>query len=438
MEQLRIKATSPAQVVRSLSGGNQQKVVLAKWLAAEPRILILDEPTRGVDVGTKADVHRTISHLATQGLTILLISSELPEVLGMSDRVLVMREGRLVAELSRAEATQERVIQAAAGVGGRRVIARVRAMKPQELAAAAFRLREIGIVIALSRSWLCSSASRADNFLTASNWQDIAQNVSIVVVVAVGETMVVLTRNIDLSVGSIVGLSAYLTAATLDHHHGIPVEVVALIAIAIGLGLGLVNGLLVAVARIPSIIATLATLAIYRGIDAEITGGQNITAYQFPTASSTLAASKPAGFPALAWIALGVTLVGAATSPLGSVGERLLCDRLEPGRCPLRRHPDGRRVITAFAHLRRARGPWRLPVRRPLPDPRLQSPRHGFELDVITAVVIGGVNVFGGSGTILGVVLGAVLVATISDGFTLLRLDEFWKIFFNGLRSSRR
>jgi rhamnose transport system ATP-binding protein len=116
MEQLRIKATSPAQVVRSLSGGNQQKVVLSKWLAAEPRILILDEPTHGVDVGTKADVHRTISHLAGEGLTILMISSELLEVLGMSDRILVMREGRLVAEIPRSEATEERVIQAAAGV----------------------------------------------------------------------------------------------------------------------------------------------------------------------------------------------------------------------------------------------------------------------------------------------------------------------------------
>jgi rhamnose transport system ATP-binding protein len=116
MEQLRIKATSPSQVVRSLSGGNQQKVVLAKWLAAEPRILILDEPTHGVDVGTKADVHRTISQLAAEGLSILLISSELPEILGMSDRVLVMREGRIVAELDRAEASQERVIAAAAGM----------------------------------------------------------------------------------------------------------------------------------------------------------------------------------------------------------------------------------------------------------------------------------------------------------------------------------
>jgi rhamnose transport system ATP-binding protein len=116
MEQLRIRATSVTQIVRSLSGGNQQKVVLSKWLAANPRILILDEPTHGVDVGTKADVHRTISGLAAQGLTILLISSELLEVLGMSDRILVMREGRLVAELPREEATQERVIQAAAGV----------------------------------------------------------------------------------------------------------------------------------------------------------------------------------------------------------------------------------------------------------------------------------------------------------------------------------
>ncbi|HEY7691945.1 MAG TPA: sugar ABC transporter ATP-binding protein [Gaiellaceae bacterium] len=116
MEQLRIKATSPAQIVRSLSGGNQQKVVLSKWLAAEPRILILDEPTHGVDVGTKADVHRTISRLAAEGLTILLISSELLEIIAMSDRVLVMHEGRLAAELSRAEATEERIIEAAAGM----------------------------------------------------------------------------------------------------------------------------------------------------------------------------------------------------------------------------------------------------------------------------------------------------------------------------------
>ena len=119
MEQLRIKATSPAQVVRGLSGGNQQKVVLSKWLAAEPRILILDEPTHGVDVGTKADVHRTISHLAAQGLTILLISSELPEILGMSDRIAVMHGGRISGVLARHEATQQRILSLALGAENR-------------------------------------------------------------------------------------------------------------------------------------------------------------------------------------------------------------------------------------------------------------------------------------------------------------------------------
>jgi rhamnose transport system ATP-binding protein len=111
--QMEVKASSIWQKGKELSGGNQQKVVLAKWLSTHPRILILDEPTRGIDVGTKAAVHGLMSQLASQGLAILMISSELPEILGMSDRVLVMREGRLTAELSRAEATQENIMLAA-------------------------------------------------------------------------------------------------------------------------------------------------------------------------------------------------------------------------------------------------------------------------------------------------------------------------------------
>jgi rhamnose transport system ATP-binding protein len=98
-----------------LSGGNQQKVVLAKWLATEPKVLILDEPTRGIDVGTKAEVHRLMSELAGRGLAVLMISSELPEVLGMADRVLVMHEGRLTGDLTRDEADEESVIRAATG-----------------------------------------------------------------------------------------------------------------------------------------------------------------------------------------------------------------------------------------------------------------------------------------------------------------------------------
>jgi rhamnose transport system ATP-binding protein len=110
---IEVKAAGLWQKAQELSGGNQQKVVLGKWLATQPRILILDEPTHGIDVGTKAAIHQLMSHLAGEGLAILMISSELPEILGMSDRVLVMCEGRLTGEFSRDEATQEKIMTAA-------------------------------------------------------------------------------------------------------------------------------------------------------------------------------------------------------------------------------------------------------------------------------------------------------------------------------------
>ena len=111
--QMEVRANNIWQLARELSGGNQQKVVLAKWLATQPRILILDEPTRGIDVGTKAAVHALMSKLASEGMAILMISSELPEVLGMSDRILVMHEGQMTAQFTREEATQEKIIAAA-------------------------------------------------------------------------------------------------------------------------------------------------------------------------------------------------------------------------------------------------------------------------------------------------------------------------------------
>jgi len=114
-EKLCVKAASPQVPAQTLSGGNQQKLVLAKWLARESRVLILDEPTRGVDIGAKGEIHRLIDELAAAGQAILMISSELPEVLNLSTRVIVMRNGRLVAELARPEATAERVLKLMTG-----------------------------------------------------------------------------------------------------------------------------------------------------------------------------------------------------------------------------------------------------------------------------------------------------------------------------------
>jgi ribose transport system ATP-binding protein len=116
IERLGINPPRPEMPVRHLSGGNQQKVVLAKWLLTRPRVLILDEPTRGVDMATRVDIYRMIDELTREGVAILLISSDLAEVLGATDRVLVMRGGRLVAEVGSADTTEDEVLAHSVGV----------------------------------------------------------------------------------------------------------------------------------------------------------------------------------------------------------------------------------------------------------------------------------------------------------------------------------
>ena len=115
MKSLRIKASSPLVVTNTLSGGNQQKVVLGKWLLTEPKVLFLDEPTRGIDVGSKQEIYAEINRLAKEGMAIVLVSSELPEILGLSDRVIVLHDGRVTGEFTRDDATPEKVMAAATG-----------------------------------------------------------------------------------------------------------------------------------------------------------------------------------------------------------------------------------------------------------------------------------------------------------------------------------
>ncbi len=112
-DRLRVRAPSIEHEVRKLSGGNQQKVVLARWLLRRPKVLILDEPTRGIDIGAKAEIYRIIADLAQDGVALLVISSELPEVLGLADRIVVMQGGRVTGELGRAEATEEAILNLA-------------------------------------------------------------------------------------------------------------------------------------------------------------------------------------------------------------------------------------------------------------------------------------------------------------------------------------
>ena len=216
------------------------------------------------------------------------------------------------------------------------------------LAVTALRLRELGIAVALLVA-IALFTFRSDAFLTADNWRNIALNVATVVVVAVGQTMVVLTRNIDLSVGSILGLAAFISADTLSAHNGLPVVVAAAIAVAVGLGCGLVNGLLVTVGRVPAIIATLGTLYIFRGLVHQVSGGSQVLAFELPDSFKSFAFRDILGIPALAVLAIVVAALGAAVLRWTHWGRDFYAIGSNPEAARYSGIPVGRRVLLAFA-----------------------------------------------------------------------------------------
>ena len=170
----------------SLSGGNQQKVALARWLAIKPEVMILDEPTQGVDIGSKSEIHQIMVDLAEQGMAIVMISSELPEILGMSDRIAVMHGGTIAGVLSRAEATQEKILALALGT---------------ELLMLERHRREISLIVAILAIGAVLAVV-APGFFTLANLRDLLLANMPVLIVALGMTLVILTGQIDISVGS--------------------------------------------------------------------------------------------------------------------------------------------------------------------------------------------------------------------------------------------
>ena len=222
---LRVKAT-PTQAVRLLSGGNQQKVVLGKWLAGDARIFIFDEPTRGVDVGAKVEIYNLMNRLTESGAGIIMISSELPELLGMSDRILVMRRGRIQDEFDAAERDAREAPQR----GPRIESAHTGPERRRRMRARRFGT-VIGLLVLCAVLWALTP-----HFLTVSNLLNIAQQTSINAIVAVGMTFVIISGGIDLSVGSIVALSGVVLGSLLQG--GQPLLVALPGALAVGIGCG--------------------------------------------------------------------------------------------------------------------------------------------------------------------------------------------------------
>ncbi|HEV2371742.1 MAG TPA: ABC transporter permease [Streptosporangiaceae bacterium] len=287
-----------------------------------------------------------------------------------------------------------------------------------------FRIRESGIIVVLA-VFVLVTASIQPRFLDSSNVQFLLVNTTVFALLALGETMVVLSRNVDLSIGSVLGLSAYVSAGLFGHAHGVPIPVVFLTGLGIGLACGAANGLMVSAGRVPSLVVTLATLYVFRGIDTLIVGGGEVVARSLPGAFISIPQQTVLGIP---WLAIVIAaVVGAGAYYLRSFrsGRELYAIGSNPEAARLAGIPVARRVFTVFTVSGAIAG-----LAGVLWAAQYQTidstAGTGYELQVIAAVVVGGVAIFGGSGSVVGAAVGALLLNTINSALNVLGISPFW------------
>jgi rhamnose transport system ATP-binding protein len=436
---MRVVATGVEQLTNTLSGGNQQKILLAKWLIPSPKILILDEPTRGVDVGAKAEIHRIISRLAAQGLAVILISDDAQEVIGMADRIIVFRDGKIAAESARGSFDREAILLAAAHTDrDQNAIAVPSAPSKQPVEASTvrspgssrrllgrlMRVRELGLVLALLLICL-GVTTREPRFLQAANLEQVALSATLVCIVALGEAFVIIARQIDLSVGAIVATSAFISASWLEHHPTGSIFFVFLMGCAVGGALGFLNAVLVTVFRIPAIVATLGTLAMYRGGVIVLAGGRQISATVLPDSYGDIARTHFFGVPLLVWLAILFTVGFGLAARFTRTGRNLyaLGSNQESARFAginERRHIG---LVFVVSGLLCGLVGVLWGARFGTVDAVIAPDLH---LQAISAVVVGGVSIFGGSGSVYGAALGAIIFAVLQNGVQLLGINRFW------------
>jgi rhamnose transport system permease protein len=285
------------------------------------------------------------------------------------------------------------------------------------------RARESGILLLIL---IVVGVTTINNhhFADANSLQQLLTGAALIALLGVGETLVIVTRNVDLSVGSVLGLSAYVVGDLFKHQH-IPVWSGFVIAIGIGALIGAINGLITVVMRVPSLVVTLAMLYIIRGVDGMIVNGHTIDPAAIPTAFTKVGYETFFGIPWLAIIvAVVVAVVGYAMRSYRASRD-LYAIGSNPDAAELAGIPTARRVFSAFVisgSLAGLAGALFLALNAQIDN----SGGLGYELTVVAAVVVGGVAIFGGSGTVVGAALGAVLLNTISQALVASKISAFW------------
>lgn len=288
------------------------------------------------------------------------------------------------------------------------------------------KAREFGILAALVLVVIAATAKNPSFLFSNDGWRDLLLTPSILVLVAVGQAIVIITRNVDLSVGSVMGLSAYLTGRLFIDVPGLPIPVVVLLAVAFGALLGLVNGALVAYARVPAMVITLGTLYAYRGINVMWAGSSRVNASDMPRDFLALGTGQILWIPILSIVALVVLAAAAWYMRNTRGGREYYAIGSDPAAAELYGLKVTRRILTAFILSGALAGLAGVFYAARYGSVSSQA-GAGWELDAVGAAVIGGVAITGGVGTVWGAAIGAVLLMTINRALPILGIPDFWQ-----------
>ncbi len=421
---MQVRTDSMDQPIGTLSGGNQQKIVFGRWQATAPKVLILDEPTRGVDVGAKAEIHKLICDLAEKGTAILLISSELPEIMSMSDRVITLSEGHQTGEFI--PERDGEVAIAAAAVPKQQKDSCTSTKKASRLAKL-LEFREAGLFAFILLLCAIMTGLRPDSFATTENFLDILVRAAIPAILAQGAMFIICTGGIDISIGSMMGLTAALTAMATKQ--GLP----PIPTLALGMGLGILlstlNASLSLIARIHPIIVTLAGISIFRGSMHLVTGGHEITL--MPDTFRAMANGTLMGIPKICYYVIFVTAIAHIILRYTLTGRRVLALGNSESAAQLIGLSKTRLTCFVFAFSGALVGLAAI-LQTGFYGKVQSNCGEGYELQAIAAAVIGGTNILGGRGSAIGTLLGAFLIALVYNGLILLEASAYWQNIFVG------
>ena len=442
VQQLKVRQRSMEQPISQLSGGNQQKVVLGRWLLAAPKVMILDEPTRGVDIGAKAEIHLILRQLADRGCGILLISSELPEILRCADRIMVLRSGKISNQWHAADVSATQIAAAALPsksvcdetAPGKKTAARRRSQGAGELGLAA--------VVVLLSIWLSLTSV---NFFSWANFGNLLAETALWSILGLAAATVIIAGGIDISIGSLLALSAacagLLLKLPIAPEVSIPLAI--LVSLLVGLAGGLLNGFVSLVGRVHPIVVTLGMMIVYRGMVIALVSGRQISSV--PQAFGWISIHPESGFRLAIVLGLLVSAMLYVVHTHRRAGRHLYALGSSSSAARLVGVSHAKTWLFAFGLGGLLTGVAAVMVLSASMQMQSQLAK-GWELQAIAVAVIGGVSITGGRGTVLGVVLGAVLLRLVNQALvrweirgdqvdlfigglilTAVLLDLFWK-----------